>query len=299
MIVIAQKTILTLILWFCLGLIASGTANKIKIAASIPPVQFLVDGIGHDLISSFSFVPVGTEPEFFEPSPKDVVRLTSSQIYFSLGLPFEKKLKNHITGITKGLKMVDASRGIERLGTTCQHDHAGEHSVHHTHGISDPHVWTSPKNIAIISKNILNSLIQLRPDKKKFFEDNYTKLMRRLEQLALRTKKLLSPYSSKGVWFVHGAWHYLLKQYNIKQYSFEIETKEPSPRQLVRMMNRAKSQNISSIFVQPQFRRQMALIFKKELNVNLIELDPNSYELLQNIEIAAQKISQSLMKVSK
>jgi zinc transport system substrate-binding protein len=290
---------LTLFAWLCLGLVASGTATKVKIAASIPPVQFLVDSIGQDLTSSFSFVPVGTEPEFFEPRPKDVVRLSSAQIYFSLGLPFEEKLKKHITGITKGLKMVDASLGIERLGASCQHDHGGKHGMHHTHGISDPHVWTSPKNISIISTNILNALIQLRPDKKKFFEGNYTKLLHGIDQLALRTKKLLSPYSSEGAWFVHGAWHYLLKQYNIKQYSFEIETKEPSPRQLARMMDRARSQNISAIFVQPQFRRQMALVFKKELNVTLVELDPNSYELLQNVETAAQKIAQSLMRSSK
>ena len=87
-------------LWACLCLLAgckpSGrTDNKDTqrpvITVSIEPLRYITERIAGDGFRIETFVPKGSSPETYEPTPEQMMKLGQSLVYFTVGdLGFER-----------------------------------------------------------------------------------------------------------------------------------------------------------------------------------------------------------------
>ena len=167
-----------------------------------------------------------------------------------------------------------------------------EHSSHdHTHENGDPHVWLDPSLVKTISINIRNHLVRIDPDNSKTYEQNTAELLRELDKLDTDIRQLTVNIEKRKFLVFHPAWGYFARAYGLEQISVEYEGKEPGPNTLANLIEAAKRQDISTVFVQKQFSIRAASTLAEELEGQVVVLDPLAEDYFENLRQAAKAIS--------
>jgi zinc transport system substrate-binding protein len=76
--------------------------------------------------------------------------------------------------------------------------------------------------------------------------------------------------------------------------AIESGGREPSPRQLARLIETAKRENVRVIFVQPQFSPQSAASVARGINGAVIAIDPLSRDYIRNLMEMAEAVKTAL-----
>ena len=69
----------------------------------------------------------------------------------------------------------------------------------------------------------------------------------------------------------------------MKQIAIEVEGKEPSMKELKMVYDKARKNNIRTIFVQPQFSKRITQTIARELGAKVAIADPLSSNWAQNL----------------
>lgn len=136
------------------------------IATTFPPFDFAREAGGQWAEVSM-LLPPGSESHTYEPTPKDVVRIASCDLFIYNGGPSDAWVDRLLLAAeidpAKTLRMMDfvilleeAEEGI--LEGDDHDDHEG-----HVH-VFDEHIWTDPMNAAAITRGIAGRLAVLDPD---------------------------------------------------------------------------------------------------------------------------------------
>lgn len=152
-------------LWACLCLLTgckpSGrTDNKDTqrpvITVSIEPLRYITERIAGDGFRIETFVPKGSSPETYEPTPEQMMKLGQSLVYFTVGdLGFERTWTDRLRQMSPEVPFVRTSEGIKLIEG---HHHGSSDTPENE---TDPHVWTSPAHMKTIAQNICASLCKL------------------------------------------------------------------------------------------------------------------------------------------
>ena len=92
----------------------------------------------------------------------------------------------------------------------------------------------------------------------------------------------------------HPAWSYFARDYSLVQVPIMEEEKEPGPKYLAGLIDLARKDNITVIFVDPQFNPKTAEVIAREMNATIVVLDPLAEDYLQNMRHTGEEISKSL-----
>ena len=267
--------------------------GQIKAFVGIAPEAYIVERIGGSHVSVSVLVGPGQNHHTFEPTPKQMVDLAEATVYFSIGLPFERRLLEKIREANPSLKCIDAREGISlRKMETADEDAESEQD--HGAGAMDPHVWLSPLNAKIIAANICKGLKEVDPVHAADYENNLSPLRNELEALNTRIAGILAPFKGRAFYVYHPAFGYFADAYGLKQTSIEIEGKEPTPRQLAELITRAKADGVRVIFVQQQFPRRPAEAIAEEIGCAVVSIDPLSHDYIANLERIAEELRAAL-----
>ncbi len=240
------------------------------ISVSIEPQRYFAEKIVGDKFQVKSLVPNGSSPESFDPSPSQMIAFGQSKAYFMLGFfPFEKKWGKSFEENNPSAVLVDCSKSIDRK--TLLHDSDG-------HADFDPHVWNSPKNALVISKEILDGVVSIDPANKVYYEANFKKLSDEISETDSIIRQKLSKLQKRTFIIYHPALSYFAKEYGLEQYSVESEGKSPSPSQMVELVKLAKAKGIKTIFVQPEFDKKNAEVLANEIDGRIVEINPLAYD---------------------
>ena len=79
---------------------------KVSISVSIIPQAFFVQKIAGNLAEVNIMVQKGKSPETYEPSIKELEKLSKSQVYFTIGMPFENAWQKRFEGVNPNLKII-------------------------------------------------------------------------------------------------------------------------------------------------------------------------------------------------
>ena len=101
---------------------AEEISGKLNVFTSIMPQKYFVERIGGDRVNVSVLVLPGKSPATYEPSPDQVIALSKADLFFSIGVPFEKAFIPSIAESLKSLKIVDTSHGIKKRNIK-SHDH--------------------------------------------------------------------------------------------------------------------------------------------------------------------------------
>jgi zinc transport system substrate-binding protein len=92
------------------------------------------------------------------------------------------------------------------------------------------------------------------------------------------------PLNRRSFIVFHPSYGYLANDYNLTQYSIEVNGKEPKPKDLAKLIQVGRKNDVKTVFVQPQFSKRAAETIAKELGAVVIETDPLAADFLANIQ---------------
>lgn len=303
--------ILLLIVFTTLCLPAHADQNgKIEVFVSLLPTGYFVDRIGGPYVTTNVLVGPGQDPHTFEPTPKLVAKLANAKVLFKMGFPFEESLIRKIGSLFKNLKVVDLQQGIELRTMTEEeeHDHGDSHGhAHvgekhgHAHDVEekDPHTWLDPRLAKIQAQTIADTLISLDPAHKAVYEKNLADLQKDLDAIHDQLTKALAPLKGRKFFVFHPAYGYFGDAYGLKQIAVQLGGKEPTGRQLARLIQLAKEDDVRVIFVQPQFSQKTAETLAKSIGGAVIPLDDLAPDYLKNLQEMASKLEAALASQKK
>jgi len=264
---------------------------NINTIVSILPEKTFVEAIGGDKVDVTLMVLPGNSPHTYEPKPSQMKAVAKAQLYFAIGVEFEKVWLPKFKDLNPAMKVIDLSEGIEKLPMGADHHHENEH--HHADaGSTDPHIWTSPKNVATLAKKIYETLAKADAPNAAYYKQNLETFLQRVQKTDETIKSVLSHKPSGTAFMVfHPSWGYFAKAYGLVQVPVEVEGKNPKPRELVQIIKEAKEEKISAIFTQPEFSDSSVKVIASELHIPVIKVSPLAADWSENLIRIAKAIA--------
>lgn len=264
---------------------ASVFAAAIPVFVSVLPLQYLVEKVGGNLVEVESMVGPGHNPVSYDPGPGQIRRLAGARMFVRTGVPYEDAWMDQIRQINTGMVILDARHELPVKAEAPAPGHEGEH-----HDL-DPHVWTSPLNAIAIARSISDTLSQLDPQNRSVFQENVEAFRLELEVLHGQIKALLDAKQQRSFMVFHPAWGYFASTYNVNQVAVEQEGKTPGPRTFAELIETARANNISVIFVQPQFNTQLVEVVALETGAKIVQVDPLGLDFPAEVKRVAEALA--------
>ena len=237
---------LSLLIGLCPGLTfggEDGAGGKINVFVGIEPIAYFVERVGGPLVDVSVLVGPGQDPHTFEPTPKLMAKLARAKLFFNLGFPFEETLVKKLGATFKNAEIVNIQKGIKLRPVNEQDgdNHAVEEHGHaHEADSLDRHTWLDPQLARIQAGTIADALIQVDPENRRVYEANLKKFQADLDRIHEQLKEALAPVKGKSFFVFHPAFGYFAYEYGLKQVAVEIDGKEPTARQLARLIKEAE-----------------------------------------------------------
>jgi len=250
----------------------SGKENqKNIIAVSILPQKTFVKKIAGDDFEINVLIPPGASPATYTLLPSQLKDISNSAIWFRIGyIGFEYSWKEKISQANSKMKVVDLSEGLDLIEVEhAEYDNHGDH-----HGGVDPHIWLSPALVKQMAKKILDELTLLKPEKSEEYKVNYLRFVKEIDLLNVEIKNELKDYTGRKIIVFHPSLSYYARDYGLEQFALETGGKEPTPKEMAKVVDMAKQENIKVIYIQSEFDRDHARVFAEEIEGEIIQVRP-------------------------
>jgi zinc transport system substrate-binding protein len=293
-----MKTKALFLALFCVILFQASAQAKSLVFVSILPQRHFLQRLGGDQLDVRVMVLPGASPATYEPSPGQMAGLAEAEAYFAIGVPFEKTWLERFKGVNPDLEIIQADQDVPKR-SMISHDQLEDFGRKQTdahQGRPDPHIWLSPELVKIQARTICQGLVRIDPDQESFYRANLEAFLQELDQLDARIRSIFEtlPEGSRSFMVFHPAWGYFAQAFDLNQIPIESEGKEPGPRQLARIIRLGREQNVSVVFVQPQFSKKSARVIAKEMEARVVSVDPLAEEWGENLLAAARAFKQAL-----
>lgn len=260
-----------------------------QLTVSILPQKFLVDFISGNRFNVQVMLPPGSNHETYEPSPRDMEKISSSRMYYILGfLDFELTWLDRFKAANPEMLIINTGEGIKMLSG---HVHENE-DVGHKYG-TDPHTWLSPSCMKIQAANICKALTGIDAANESIFHNNLKRFNFLADSIDQQIRKRLSGEVAKTVLIFHPALGYFARDYNLTQMSIEMEGKEPSPAHMGELIKMAKERGITAVFISREFDTRHAEAIAREINGKVVVFDPMSDNWPENMIHLAELIAEN------
>lgn len=274
-----MKKILCVFLVLCILVLNGCTGNtpksengKATVATSFYPVYIftlnLLEGIDEIIVECMAEQSVGCLHDY-TLTAKDARLLSDAQVLVINGAGMESFLQDAFQSV-EGLKVIDSSENIDVI---CEDEHHHNEEEHHH---ENSHIWLSLGNAEIQVENIKNGLVKEFPRYEAEIEENYEAYIERLNDLDEYRKSILCGTDDIDIISFHGAFEYLAQdsELNVSQTIESDEGYEPSAKELARLSNKIKNDNIRALFVAPDYSGSAAEILARETGAEIYVVNP-------------------------
>ncbi|MDY0122575.1 metal ABC transporter substrate-binding protein [Sulfurimonas sp.] len=274
------------------------SGDKATVAASTFSLYDIAKNIASDTAETFMILPFGVDAHSYEPTPKDMIKISRSDLVLYSGAGLEP----WIDGFEFKNRAVDVSRYVELIELG-KDKHKHDHDDHH-HDRVDPHYWQDPHNMMLAAERITEELIALFPKNREFYMKNRESYIAMLKNLDKDYKEQLSSCQLDTIIVNHNAFSYLANRYSFhtKALSGLSPEAEPSAKSMIKLVKFIKEHRVETIFFEKFANEKTIKSIAEEAGVSYDVLQP-----LGNItaDEAKEKLSyedimrRNLQKISK
>lgn len=288
--------ILTVVVALWPALSTAAGSDPVRAHVSIKPLQFLVEQVGGRRVEIAVVVEAGQSPETYEPTPRQISGLAEADVFFGVGMPLEPVWRRQLrqTGSSTP-EWVDLAGDLPGDPDTYD-DHGENEAASGTHdhpGGIDPHTWLSPANAQHMATGIADALAAIDPASADRYRENAETLRTALSALDREISETLADSGVDAFLVYHPAWGHFARAYDLEQISIESEGKEPGPRGLVEVIQKAEEKQIRTLFIDPMHNDRLARTVADAIGAKLEILDPLALDYFDNLRRAARAIADS------
>ncbi len=279
--------LITLLIILSVGLTGcnsnSNNNEKITVAVSIAPQEAFVKAVAKDLVDVVVLIPPGASPTNYLPTPKQLIELSESDIYFQIGVPTEvANIEPNIlaNSSVKSIKLHQIVNAVYRDRFFEEDDHGDEDHVHQGR---DPHIWLSVKRVIVMIESIKDNLIELDPDNKEKYIENATAFINELNLLDTEIKNTTKEMTQREFIIMHPSLGYFADDYNLHMHAIEEDGKNATVERIKMIIDIAREEEIKVIFYQAEFDSAQAKTIADEIGGQVVEIEPLSSNYIDNM----------------
>jgi zinc transport system substrate-binding protein len=110
----------------------------------------------------------------------------------------------------------------------------------------------------------------------------------------LHIAKELTNLKSRSFFTYHPSLSYFARDYLLEQLPLELGGKEPSPAHLKYMIDTGKERDIRIVFLQMQFDQRNAEVLAKEIDAEIVQINPLEEEWFTQMLYITEKLKTNL-----
>ncbi len=291
---------------------AQAGLKPIQVCATVPDLGDLAQEIGGDQIKVTVFAKSQEDPHFVEAKPSFIKALSQAELFLQIGMELEigyapvllQNARNSRV-LVGGQGYVDCSKVITPMEVPTG---PVDRSMGDVHPLGNPHYMTDPLNGLRVARLITDKLVELRPEKKSFFEERYTNFYRKIgnamvgdkltgkydfEKLALLYEEgkidsflkeqkeegslggwlgTMLPYKGSKVVADHNLWPYFARRFGILLIGF-MEPKpgiSPTTKHLQELIEMMKAEKVKVILASPYYDIRHAQFVSKNTGAKIV-----------------------------
>lgn len=229
--------------------------DKLQIVTTIFPAYDFAREITGDNANVLMLIPPGLESHSYEPSPQDIIKIQSADLFIYTGGESDtwvKKILDSSDKEIKSLRMMDLvdvyeEEVVDGMQGEAEHDNELEHEHEY-----DEHIWTSLRNAEKIVIGINESVSNLDSKNRTNYQKNTKEYIEKLNSLDEKFKKLFDESKHKTLIFGDRfPFRYFIEDYDLKYYAAfpgcSSET-EPSIATITFLIDKIKEEQINTVF---------------------------------------------------
>ncbi|WP_407570191.1 metal ABC transporter solute-binding protein, Zn/Mn family [Deinococcus altitudinis] len=250
-------------------LAGTAAAAPLPVAASTSVIADFVKVVGGGRISLLTLVPANADTHTYQPTTRDVQKLSQARTLFINGANLEPWLPKLI-GSAPGVKVVTLSGGV-KLRKASELVAEGLEAE----GAYDPHTWWNPQNVSVYVKTIQAELTRLDPAGRAVYASNAGAYQKQLATLDASAKTQFAgiPAPQRKLVTNHDALGYLAQRYGftvIGQVIGGLSTeREPSAQELARLVKGVRASGAKAIFTENTVNARLAQALSSETGVKI------------------------------
>lgn len=253
-------------------------SNRMSVAASFYPIEYIARRIGGDLIHVYNPVPPGAEPHDLELTPRTIERIQNSKVFLYLGHGFQPSIDRALDTVTGPATISkDVSEGVDLVPATEHEEEGHEEEDAPVEGEAlDPHIWLDPVRAEKMVTNSEQALSQADPANKAVYSSNAEKLRGELSVLNDEFKQGLDNCTRKEFVTSHAAFAYIAESYGLEQVPVSgiSPEAEPSPAKLREIIAFAREHDVKYIFFETLVDPSVAELIASEVGAQTLVLNP-------------------------
>jgi len=206
-----------------------------------------------------SLLPIGTDPHSYQPTPRDVARITDSKLLIINGAGYEHFLESLLENTGSEPEVIDASAGIN----------PGEEAV-------DPHMWLDPNNVIVYVENIREALTHFDPEGAADYQSNadaYVAELKNLDAWIVEQVRQV-PEVNRLLVTNHEALGYFAERYGFTVAGTVVESfsssASPSAGQMADLIDQIRSSSAPAIFLDASDNESLAEQIADETGVRVV-----------------------------
>ncbi|MFZ3576726.1 metal ABC transporter solute-binding protein, Zn/Mn family [Virgibacillus sp. DJP39] len=275
--------------------------GMVDIYTSIYPIQYATEQIGGSTVNVKSVYPPGVDAHTYEPTSKMMASIAKSSAFIYMGAGMEGFAENAADALKNenvALLEIGAHEGL--FHTDEKEDEADHHeetpSDGHPHGDHNPHIWLDPVRMIEMSEIIKEKLIELNPEKKEVYSENFESLKNDLLALDKRFQKTLQAKEHTEILVSHAAYSYWEERYGIKQISINglTTSDEPSQKELTQIIDKAKEKNLEYVIFEQNGSDRVSKVIQEQIDAKALYI--HNLSVLTEKNIKNEEDYLSLMK---
>lgn len=263
--------ILVLVLSAC-SAPAAGNTGAVDVLVVETFLADITKNVAGDRLSVDSLIPAGLDPHAFEPTPRDVARISAAKVLVINGAGFEEWLQPVLANAGGSGLLIEASAGL-----TARQPQPGERPPDdHDHGAGDPHFWLDPLMVVQYVENIRDGLSQADPDGAETYRRNAAAYIEKLKELDgwIKTQVEQVPPERRLLVTNHESFGYYADRYGFRIAGTVVPSfstsASPSARELSDLTERIRATGAPAIFLETGSSTQLADQLAAETGIRVI-----------------------------
>ncbi len=273
-----MTTALHLIVGLFLGLFlsppASAAPEPIPVVATLPVLADFVRQVGGPHVQVRSLISGLDNEHTYTPKPSDVLAVRRARLLVQIGLGLETWVADLVQNADRpDLPILTTSDGIATVPDDTGHAHE-EADASHSEVRGNVHVWLDPENVKGMVGLIADGLIRVDPAHKADYLAGQAAYRVALDRLTADVARQMASLRNRKMVTYHPAWPYFARRFGF-EIGGEILQKggrEPSPRQMKKLIEKMRREKIGVIVSEPQLDGRLPKLLAEETGARVVIL---------------------------
>jgi len=270
------------------------STEPMRVVVTVPPLRSIVE----PLLPSGSELRVLMQPgrseHGYEFTPSDLAAVAGADLVVYVGLNLEPRIEQAVADVFKGRTVICFAKvvGLQRSGQPIPntpealgagHDHDASCDHEHDEKWVDQHLWLDPSLMAKLAGPVRGAIEEALQAKGLLTEAEQQRLgaaqaalQARIQGVDDQWRTSVKGFTSTTIVTHHAAFSRLADRYGLTIASVirTIEGGEPTPGDLVKVLEAIEKHKVKAIFVEPQFNARAAERLARQAKIRVGQLDP-------------------------